>query len=172
MNAMAKRRGGSSKKENKQTGGKKKAKSPTKQVCVSSKVRSEKEKQETAKEKEESRKKEKMQKKKALDERDLNLLGQLSQLNQSVIVVNEHDREAEERELKRKKCDLDRTEKELERREGHVHNEANRKNEIREEDSSELVVLPFRIEEVEDEDCEEDSGNEALYITILRPSEQ
>ena len=27
----------------------------------------------------------------------------------------------------------------------------------------------LRIEEVGDEDCEEDSGNEALYITILRP---
>ena len=151
MDAMAKRRGGS--------------KSPTKQVCVSSKVRSEKEKQETAKEKE-SRKKEKMQKKKALDERDLNLLGQLSQLNQSVIVVNERDREAEERELERKKCDL-------ERREGHVPNEPNRKNEIiREEDPSEFALLPLRIEEVGDEDCEEDSGNEAHYITILRPIEQ
>lgn len=84
------------------------------------------------------------------------------------------DREVEEkeRELTRKKHDLDRREKELERKEEHVHitNATNRKNERRKGDSSELVGLSWRIEEVEDEDCEDDSGNEVLYILIVRPT--
>lgn len=80
-----------------------------------------------------------MEKKKALDERDLNILGQLSQLNWSIVVVNEHGRDVEEkeRELARKKYDLDRREKEVERKEGtHAHNlhEVNKKNIMRTRD--------------------------------------
>ena len=46
-----------------------------------------------------------MQKNKALVKRHFNILGQLSQLNWSTVVVNERDREVEEkgRELARKK---------------------------------------------------------------------
>ena len=43
----------------------------------------------------EERVKEKLQKKRALDERDMNLLGDLSQLNKSVAVFDERGREAE-----------------------------------------------------------------------------
>ena len=46
----------------------------------------------------------------------MNILGQLSELNGSVIVVSERDREVEEKEkeLLRKKQDLDRREQEME----------------------------------------------------------
>lgn len=66
-----------------------------------------------------------MQKKKALDERDFNVLGQMSQLNRSIVMVNEHDRDVEEKEMElaRKKADLERREKEVKRKErGHAHN--------------------------------------------------
>ena len=46
----------------------------------------------------------------------MNILGQLSELNRSVIVVSERDREVDEKEkeLLRKKQDLDRREQEME----------------------------------------------------------
>lgn len=159
MDAMTKKRSGSAKKENKESGRKKKAKSP---VSVSSKAQSQQEKNKAEKEREE-KKKEKMEKKKALDERDLNILGQLSQLNRSIVVMNEHDRDVEEkeRELARKKYDLDRREKEVERKEGtHAHNlhEVNEKNIMRTRDLSEITGPSWRIIEEDDEDNEEYLG--------------
>lgn len=111
----------------------------------------------------EEKKKEKMEKKKALDERDLNILGQLSQLNRSFVVMNEHGRDVEEkdRELARKKYDFDRREKEVERKEGtHAHNlhEVNEKNVMRTWDLSEITGPSWRIIEENDEDDEEYLG--------------
>lgn len=158
MDAMMKKRSGSAKKENKQPGRKKKAKSP---VSVSSKAQSQQEKK--AEKEREEKKKEKMEKKKALDERDLNILGQLSQLNRSFVVMNEHGRDVEEkdRELARKKYDFDRREKEVERKEGtHAHNlhEVNEKNVMRTWDLSEITGPSWRIIEENDEDDEEYLG--------------
>lgn len=158
MDAMMKKRSGSAKKENKQPGRKKKAKSP---VSVSSKAQSQQEKK--AEKEREEKKKEKMEKKKALDERDLNILGQLSQLNWSFVVMNEHGRDVEEkdRELARKKYDFDRREKEVERKEGtHAHNlhEVNEKNVMRTWDLSEITGPSWRIIEENDEDDEEYLG--------------
>ena len=81
-----------------------------------------------------------MQKKKALDERDFNVLGQMSQLNQSIVMVNEHDRDVEEKEMElaRKKADLERREKEVKRKEGgDAQNvlEVNNKNAMRTRDT-------------------------------------
>jgi len=104
-----------------------------------------------------------MEKKKTLDERDLNILGQLSQLNRSFVVMNEHGRDVEEkdRELARKKYDFDRREKEVERKEGtHAHNlhEVNEKNVMRTWDLSEITGPSWRIIEENDEDDEEYLG--------------
>ena len=86
---------GQPKKKTNSLGAKRKAKSPAR---VSSKAISQQEKNEADKEREE-KKKEKMQKKKALDERDFNVLGQMSQLTRSIVMVNEHDRGVEEKEM-------------------------------------------------------------------------
>lgn len=51
----------------------------------------------TVKEKEE-KKMEKNPKKKALDERDLNVLGQMSQLNRSIVIVDKLRRDTEGKE--------------------------------------------------------------------------
>ena len=84
--------------------GRKKSKSP---ISVSSKAQSQQEKNKAEKEREE-KKKEKIEKKQVLDERDLNILAQLSKLNQSIVVMNEHDRDMEEEtRLARKKHGLD-----------------------------------------------------------------
>ena len=66
----------------------------------------------------EEKNKEKLQKKKALDERDFNLLAQLSQLNKSVVIVDELGRDVKEneKELERKKLELERREKEVHNR--------------------------------------------------------
>ena len=159
MDALTKKRSGSAKKENKQSGRKKKAKSP---VSVSSEAQSQQEKNKAEKEREE-KKKEKLQKKKALDERDLNILAQMSQLNRSIVVVNEHDRGMEEEtEFARKKYDLDRRENETEGTEGaHAHNVhgVNKKNAKRARDLPDIDVPSWRnIEEEEDEDDEEYLG--------------
>ena len=57
---------------------------------------------------------EKNPKKKALDERDLNVLGQMSQLNRSIVIVDKlrRDTEGKEKELERKRGELERREKE------------------------------------------------------------
>ena len=158
MDALAKKRSGSAKKENKQSGRKKKAKSP---VSVSSKAQSQQEKNKAEKEREE-KKKEKLQKKKALDERDLNILAQMSQLNRSIVVANEHDRGMEEEtEFARKKHDLDRRENETEGTEGaHAHNlyGVNKKNAKRARDLPEIDVSSWRNIAEEDEDNEEYLG--------------
>ena len=62
---------------------------------------------------------EKAQKKKALDERDYNLLDQLSQLNKSVVVFSEHEQEIEEKEkeLERRRLEISRKEEEMRRKE-------------------------------------------------------
>lgn len=69
--------------------------------------------------KKEEKKREKLQKKKALDERDFNVLSQLSKLNKAVVVVDEQGWEIEEKdeELKRKNMELSRREKEDQRNE-------------------------------------------------------
>lgn len=159
MDAMTKRRSGSASKENKQSGRKKKVKGPAR---VSSKAISQQEKNEADKEREE-KKKEKMQKKKALDERDFNVLGQMSQLNRSIVMVNEHDRDVEEKEMElaRKKADLERREKEVKRKErGHAHNvlEVNNKNAMRARDMTEIAGPSWRNVEEDDEDNDEYLG--------------
>lgn len=110
-------------KANKQPGGKKKEKSP---AAPKDKT---KEKNLVADREKEEKKKEKLQKKKALDERDLNILGQLTQLNKSVLVIDEHGREVEEKEkeLERKKLEIVRREKEVQRKE-EVANKENHQN--------------------------------------------
>lgn len=76
------KQGGSTgrKKKDKQAGEKNKRKGPavSKEQTQEDKLAIEKEKEE--------KKKEKIQRKKALDERDLNILGQMSQLNRSIVV--------------------------------------------------------------------------------------
>ena len=151
MDTLTKKRSGSAKKESKQSGKKKKAKSP---VSVSSKAQSQQEKNKAQKEKEE-KKKEKIEKKKALDERDLNILAQLSKLNRSIVVMNEHDRDMEEEtELPRKKHGLDGRENEVEGTEGtHAHNvpEVNKKSAMRARDLSEIAGPSWRNIEEDDE---------------------
>ena len=158
MDAMTKKRSGSAKKENKQSGKKKKAKSP---VSVSSKAQSQQEKNKAEKEREE-KKKEKIEKKKALDERDLNILAQLSKLNRSIVVVNEHDRDTEEEmELARKKHGLGRRENEGEGTEGtHAHNvrEVNKKSAMGARDLPEIAGPSWRNIEENDQDDEEYLG--------------
>ena len=70
-----------------------------------------------------------MEKKKALDERDFNVLGQLSQLNKAVVVIDEQGREIEEKEkeLERKNMELSRREKEVQRKE-EASNKENRRS--------------------------------------------
>ncbi|XP_068697467.1 DNA ligase 1-like [Montipora foliosa] len=178
MDAMSKKRSGSAKKENKQCGSKKKAKSPAR---VSSKAISQQEKNEADEEREE-KKKEKMQKKKALDERDFNVLGQMSQLTRSIVMVNEHDRDVEEKEMElaRKKADLERREKEVKRKEGGDADnvlEVN-KNAMRTRDMSEIAGPSWRNVEEDDEDSDEyldfdDSGVMECYtkdIDVLEAS--
>ena len=123
----------------------------------------------TEKEKEE-RAKEKLQKKKALDERDINLLGHLSQLNKSVIVVDEHGREAKEQEeeLEKRKRELDEREKAVQRRESDVNMERDREGVI---DSLKSMLAQGDNDSDDDEDyeCEfQDKvfcGKKALYST-------
>ena len=81
-------------------------------LCVTTKGKSKEEKQAANEEKEE-KKREKLQKKKALDERDFNVLSQLSKLNKAVVVVDEQGRESEEKdkELRRKNMELSRRRK-------------------------------------------------------------
>lgn len=81
------------------------------------------------------KKKEKVQKKKALDERDFNILGQLSQLNKSVVVIDEQRREVEEKEKELEKKELEQRERELQRKEG----ERNKENCL----NSKEVILIF-----------------------------
>ena len=64
-----------------------------------SKEQTQEDKLATANEKEE-KKREKIKRKKALDERDLNILGQMSQLNRSIVIVHET------RRLKKKRRSL------------------------------------------------------------------
>ena len=80
-------------------------------MSVTTKGKSKEEKQAANEEKEE-KKREKLQKKKALDERDFNVLSQLSKLNKAVVVVDEQGRESEEKdkELRRKNMELSRRE--------------------------------------------------------------
>ena len=80
-------------------------------MSVTTKGKSKEEKQAANEEKEE-KKREKLQKKKALDERDFNVLCQLSKLNKAVVVVDEQGRESEEKdkELRRKNMELSRRE--------------------------------------------------------------
>lgn len=82
------------------------------------KAQKKKEKEISEKQKEE-KKLEKAQKKKALDERDYNLLDQLSQLNKSVLVFSEHEQEIEEKEkeLERRRLEISRKEEEMRRKE-------------------------------------------------------
>lgn len=72
-----------------------------------------KEEKQAANEEKEEKKREKLQKKKALDERDFNVLSQLSKLNKAVVVVDEQGRESEEKdkELRRKNMELSRRRK-------------------------------------------------------------
>ena len=113
-------------KNKKKSSGKKKENSPevTKKqprgkkkehLSVTAKGKS-KEEKEAANEEKEEEKREKLQKKKALDERDFNVLSQLSKLNKAV-VVDEQGRESEEKdkELRRKNMELSRREKEVHR---------------------------------------------------------
>lgn len=159
IDALTKKRSGSAIKENKQPRKKNKAKSP---VSVSSKAQSQQEKNKAEKEREE-KKKEKIEKKKALDERDLNILAQLSKLNRSIVVVNEHNRDMEEEtELARKKHDLDRRENEVEGTEGaHAHkvHEVNKNNAVRTRDLPEIARPSRRKIEEDDEADEEYLGN-------------
>lgn len=104
-----------------------------------------------------------MQKKKALDERDFNVLGQMSQLNRSIVMVNEHDRDVEEKEMElaRKKADLERREKEVKRKErGHAHNvlEVNNKSAMRTRNMTEIAGPSWRNVEEDDEDNDEYLG--------------
>lgn len=80
-------------------------------MCVTTKGKSKEEKQAANEEKE--KKREKLQKKKALDERDFNVLSQLSKLNKAVVVVDEQGRESEkkDKELRRKNMELSRRRK-------------------------------------------------------------
>lgn len=132
MNTIAKKQPDGKRKENspavkkKKSSGKKKENSPevTKKqprgkkkehLSVTTKGKSKEEKQAANEEKEE-KKREKLQKKKALDERDFNVLSQLSKLNKAV-VVDEQGRESEEKdkELRRKNMELSRREEEVHR---------------------------------------------------------
>lgn len=145
MDAIAKKPPSGKKKENsaavksKKTGGKKKENSPeaTKKQPGEKKKENppvkatgkSKEEKQAANEEKEEKKREKLQKKKALDERDFNVLSQLSQLNKAVVVVDEEGREIEEKEeeLKRKDMELNRREKEVQRKEK-ASNKENRQN--------------------------------------------
>ena len=144
MDAIAKKTPGGKEKENspavknkEKSRGKKKENSPevTKKqlggkkehLPVTTKGKSKEEKQAANEEKEE-KKREKLQKKKALDERDFNILSQLSKLNKAVVVVDEQGREIEEKdELKRKNMELSRREKEVQRNKK-VSNKEKRQN--------------------------------------------
>ena len=134
MDTIAKKQPDGKRKENspavknkKKSSGKKKENSPevTKKqprgkkkehLSVTTKGKSKEEKQ-AANEEKEGKKREKLQKKKALDERDFNVLSQLSKLNKAVVVVDEQGRESEEKdkELRRKNMELSRTEEEVHR---------------------------------------------------------
>ena len=102
-------------KEQKQPGAKEKEEEK-KEKAPKPKGKTKEQKEADAKKKEEERK-ENLLKKKALDERDLNILSQLTQLNKSVVVIDEHDRDLEdkEKELQRKK--LEWREKEVSKKE-------------------------------------------------------
>ena len=91
------------------------------------------------KEKEE-KKKEKAEKKKALDERDMNILCQLSQLNKSAIVVDENRRDVEEKEkeLERRRLELEKQERDIQRK---VTLHAAKKNKSKGNESYEINLL-------------------------------
>lgn len=118
MHLTAEKQGGSSgsagkEKKDKQAGEKNKRKGPS-----VSKDQTQEDKLKTVKEKEE-KKREKNPKKKALDERYLNVPGQMSQLNRSIVIVDKlrRDTEGKEKELERKRGELERREKEIQRKE-------------------------------------------------------
>ena len=170
MDALTKKRSGTAKKENKQSGRKTKAQSPD-NVCSKAQSQQEKNKAEIQKEREE-KKKEKIEKKKALDERDLNILTQLSKLNRSIVVMNEHDRDMEEEtELARKKHDPDGGETAVEGTElAQAHNvhEVNKKSAMRARDLPEIARPSRRNIEEDDEDDEEYLGtSKALDFLII-----
>ena len=103
----------------------------------------------------EEKKKEKVQKKKALDERDFNILGQLSLLNKSVVVIDEQGRDMEEKEkeLERKKEELEQREREVQRKEGEGNKEnCLNSNEVIFSNLERIVAGPFRDESDEDEE--------------------
>ena len=118
------------------------------------------------------RRKKKIEKKKALDERDLNILAQLSKLNRSIVVMNEHDRDMEEEtELARKKHDPNGGETAVEGTElAQAHNvhEVNKKNAMRARDLPEIARPSWRNIEEDDEDDEEYLGTgKALDFLII-----
>ena len=122
-----------------------------------------KEKQAEEKKIQEEKKKEKVQKKKALDERDFNILGQLSLLNKSVVVIDEQGRDMEEKEkdLERKKEELEQREREVQRKEGN----RNKENEVVFSNLERIVAGPFRDESYEDDENEmDDFGKYRLYV--------
>ena len=93
----------------KQPGGKKE------HLPVTTKGKSKEEKQ-AANEEKEGKKREKLQKKKALDERDFNVLSQLSQQNKAVVVFDEEHRKIKEKyELKRRNMELSTRDKEVQK---------------------------------------------------------
>lgn len=116
-----------------------------------------KEKDKATEEEKEEKKKQKLQKKKALDERDLNILGQLSQLNKAVVVVDhEHGRVRQEKE---KELERETVEKEVQRRDNSLNKENNlSQTEYERVEDDHFYLDRLRESRSDDEDEEEDNG--------------
>ena len=104
------------------------------------------------------KKKEKVQKKKALDERDFDILGQLSLLNKSVVEIDEQGRDMEEkeRELERKKEKLEQREREVQRKGGRNKENCLNSSEVIFSNLERIVAGPFIDGSDDDEENEMD----------------
>ena len=104
----------------------------------------------------------------------MNILGQLAQLNKTVVLVDEQGREIEEKEkeLKRKQLELERRAEEIQRKEEvhvYVANKENhqKQSERRKQDDSfnnlKSMVVPSSMSDSKD-DAEEDFGKYRLSV--------
>lgn len=109
-------------------------------------------------------------------ERDFNLLGQLSQLNKSVVILDEQGRELEEKEkeLQRKKLEPERREKEIQNREEVANKEKQQNRRVKSRTTDDLLFDKLRrmtagtSNRSDDEDgedyAEEDFSNSKLRL--------
>ena len=121
----------------------------------------------TVKEKEE-KKMEKNPKKKALDERDLNVLGQMSQLNRSIVIVDKlrRDTEGKEKELERRGVNLREGRRNIQRKERVVQEpnlQERREQEEVFQEMRRMVQGPSRGGEEEEEDKDDKEYDEENF---------